>query len=52
MERVESCTDLKGCDNIWKYARRLNEKNISKWETEERLKAIAEFALLTIQMKK
>jgi len=37
--------------NIRKYARRLKEENIREWEPEERLKAITEFALLTIQMK-
>jgi hypothetical protein len=51
MEHVVGCRDIKGCDNIRKYARRLKEENIREWEPEERLKAITEFALLTIQMK-
>ncbi len=51
MEHVEACTDIIGFDNIRKLARRLKEKNIREWDPEERLKAITEFALLTIQMK-
>ena len=51
MEHVEACSEIQGCDNIRKYARRLKEKNIREWDPEERLKAITEFALLTIQMK-
>ena len=50
MEHVEACSEIQGC--IRKYARRLKEENIREWEPEERLKAITEFALLTIQMKK
>ena len=51
MELVEMCSEIQGCDNIRKYARRLKEENIREWEPEKRLKAITEFALLTIQMK-
>ena len=51
MEHVEACSEIQGCDNIRKYAKRLKEENIREWEPEERLKAITEFALLTIQMK-
>ena len=51
MEHVEACSEIQGCDNIRKYVRRLKEENIREWDPEERLKAITEFALLTIQMK-
>jgi hypothetical protein len=51
MEHVEECSEIRGCDNIKKYARILKEENIRGWEPEERLQAITEFALLTIQTK-
>ena len=51
MEHVEACSEIWWCDNIRKYAMSLKEENIRDWEPEERLKAITEFALLTIQMK-
>ncbi len=51
MEHVEECSEIRGCDNIRKYARRLKEDNINEWDPDERMKAITEFALLTIQMK-
>ena len=51
MEHVEECSEIRGCDNIKKYARKLKESNIMEWLFEERLLAITEFALLTIQMK-
>ena len=51
MEHVEQCDGLTGCKNIRSYAKRLKEQHILEWEPEERVKAIAEFALLTLQMK-
>ena len=33
------------------YAKKLKEQHILEWEPEGRVKAIAEFALLTLQMK-
>ena len=51
MEHVQECSEIRGCDNIQSYARRLKEQHILEWSSEERLQAITEFALLTIQMK-
>ena len=51
MDHVDHCDGLKGCKNIRSYARRLKEQHLLEWEPEERAKAIAEFALLTLQMK-
>ncbi len=51
MEHVEACNEIQESENIRKYARRLKEEIYRVWEPEERLKAITEFALLTIQMK-
>ena len=48
MEHVEQCDGLTGCNNIRSYAKRLKEQHILEWEPEERMKAIAEFALLTL----
>ena len=51
MEHVQECNEITGCNNIQSYARRLKEQHILEWSSEERLQAITEFALLTIQMK-
>ena len=51
MEHVERCDGITGCTNIRRFARRLKEQNIRDWDAEERRKAIAEFASLTVQMK-
>ena len=48
MEHVEQCDGLTGCNNIRSYAQRLKEQHILEREPEERLKAIAEFALLIL----
>jgi hypothetical protein len=37
MEHVEECSEIRGCDNIKKYARKLKENNIMEWLPEERL---------------
>ena len=48
IEHVEHCDGLTGCNNIKTYAKRLKEQHILEWEPKERMKAIAEFALLTL----
>ena len=48
MEHVEHFDGLTGCKNIRNYARRLKEQHLLEWEPEERAKAIAKFALLTL----
>jgi hypothetical protein len=48
---VQECSEIRECDNIQSYARRLKEQHILEWSSEERLQAITEFALLTIQMR-
>ncbi len=37
MEHVEECSEIRGCDNIKKYARKLKERNIMECYPEERL---------------
>ena len=48
---IESCDQLTGCEQIREYANKLKDQHILSWPSDERLKGIAAFALLTIQMQ-
>ncbi len=50
IDHVLECDQISGCDDIRRYANRLRTQHILEWEEEERLMAITQFALLTIQM--
>jgi len=48
LDHVESCDALSGCQDIRKYANKLKDQHISKWDKEERWHGIALFAYLTV----
>ena len=50
-EHIDQCDELRGCENIARYAKKLKEVHLLDWPKDERLKAITEFTLLTIQMQ-
>ena len=50
IDHVLECDQISGCDDIRRFANRLRTQHILEWEQEERLMAITQFALLTIQM--
>ena len=50
-EHIDQCDELRGCENIARYAKKLKEVHLLDWPKEERLKAITEFTLLTMQMQ-
>ena len=50
-EHIDQCDELRGCENIARYAKKLKEVHLLDWPKEERLKAITEFTLLTVQMQ-
>ena len=50
-EHIEKCDSLSGCQDIRKYANKLKDLHITKWDKEERLHGIALFAYLTVQMQ-
>ena len=51
LDHIESCDALSGCQDIRKYANKLKDLHITKWEKEERWHGIALFAYLTVQMQ-
>ena len=51
LDHIESCDQLTGCEQIREYANKLKDQHILSWPSDERLKGIAAFALLTIQMQ-
>ena len=51
LDHVEQCDTLSGCGDIRGFANKLKVKHLLDWDREERLKAIAAFALLTLQMQ-
>ena len=50
LDHIEQCDALTGVEGIRGYAKKLKETHILDWGREERLNAIAAFALLTLQM--
>jgi hypothetical protein len=48
LDHIESCDSLSGCQDIRKYANKLKDLHITKWDREERYHAIALFAYLTV----
>jgi len=48
---IEECELISGCDDIRKYANKLREQHILEWSSEDRLMAITQYALLTIQLQ-
>ena len=48
LEHVEACDCLQGVQDIRKYANKLRDEHILSWSSDERLKGIAVFALLTL----
>jgi hypothetical protein len=50
IDHVLECDQISWCDDIRRYANRLRTQHILEWEQEERLMAITQSALLTIQM--
>jgi len=51
LDHIEQCELLTGCDDIRRFANRLREQHILEWSREDRLVAITQFALLTIQLQ-
>ena len=51
LDHVESCDQLTGCNQIREYANKLKDQHVLEWDSSYRLKAIAAFALLTLQMQ-
>ena len=51
LDHIEECDTLSGCGEIRKYANKLKDLHITKWDREERYHGIALFAYLTIQMQ-
>ena len=51
LDHIESCDALSGCQDIRKYANKLKDLHITKWEKEERWHGIALFGYLTVQMQ-
>ncbi len=48
LDHIEQCELISGCDDIRKYANKLREQHILEWNSEDRLMAITQYALLTI----
>ena len=51
LDHIGECDALSGCERIREYSNKLKQLHILEWDKEERLNAIAAFALLTIQMQ-
>ena len=50
LEYIEKCEHLSGFQDVRKYANMLKDQHILDWDKEDRLRGIAVFALLTVQM--
>ena len=51
LEHLAICSEIQGCQNIERYAKRIKEQHILDWDEEERLNAILEYTSLTVQMQ-
>jgi len=51
LQHLASCSEIQGCQNITKFAKRIKEQHILDWEKEEREQAILEYTSLTVQMQ-
>ena len=48
LDHIEQCDALNGVGDIRRYANKLKETHLLEWDRDERLNAIAAFALLTL----
>ena len=51
LDHIGEYDALTGCERIREYSNKLKQLHILEWDKDERLNAIAAFALLTIQMQ-
>jgi hypothetical protein len=50
LDHLASCSEIQGCQNVARYAKRIKEQHILDWEEEERNQAILEYTSLVAQM--
>jgi hypothetical protein len=48
LDHLEECDTISGCQDIRKYANKLKDLHITKWDKEDRYHGIALFAYLTV----
>jgi hypothetical protein len=51
LDHIEQCDQISGCPDIRRFANRFRECPIREWNKEDRMVAITQFALLTIQLQ-
>ena len=51
LDHLATCSEINGCKDIAKYAKKIKDSHILEWNEEERTDAILQYTSLTVQMQ-